>query len=464
MKFRTKSTRQSEAVIKAVTKQNDLLSTTVGVLATQLEDLQEYDVGGRNRENPYSTKGSQVSELRNKYRGIGTLGAPILQRLVNLRVAFSVPNRLFLAPDMAVKKKQGISDRQVEDTKNFLTEFMELNGLDAEVPRELCKESELQGQVALGLVWDHVKKNVVLKYFPWNQSNYTIKQLTKYAFKGEKTFVAALDGKRISFSDDKFVYLGFNDELSAETIQGYPTCGPILKTIENLYKDLLDWRKLNHLFAHPTPHFKCETKDEAIAINEMIQKTGWKIGTAIATNGDFQLKGPSGAEANLLMLAITTAAKIISAHTGIGIHFLGFANVMSNRATADSMGEPTEVVLHSEITSWTSFYKELFRKAITMRNAHLQGQLPINVVLPRLVPLTDRQWRVIKDIYLPLFEKGAISHITLLNKIPDLNADEEMEKIKEAELRGKENNNSSEEENSEENTNGDDDAAAEEEE
>ncbi len=451
MKFKTKAVRQAERVIEGITEQNDLLHKTVGIMMSQLEDLQEFDMGGRSRDNPYSTKGAQVSELRNKYRGIGYIGAPILQRLVNLRVAFSVPNRLFLTTDMAVKKKKSLNDKQIDDTKNFLTEFMAINGLDAEIPRELCKESELQGQVALGLVWDQKQKNVVLKYFPWNQSNYTVKQTMKYAFKSPKTFITTLSGVRIVLTDDKFVYLGFNDELSAETIQGYPTCGPILKTIENLYKDLLDWRKLNHLFAHPTPHFQCETKDEAEAINKMIQTTGWKIGTAIATNGNFQLKGPSGAEANLLMLAITTAAKIVSAHTGIGIHFLGFANVMSNRATADSMGEPTEVVLHSEITSWTSFYMELFRKAITMRNAHLQGQLPTNAVVPRLIPLTDRQWRVIKDIYLPLFEKKAISHITLLNKIPDLDAEEEMAKIKEQEKKEAEKGQGdSEEENNEE--------------
>ncbi|MBW8002610.1 MAG: hypothetical protein FVQ80_11415 [Planctomycetes bacterium] len=461
MEFKTKATKRAEEVIEAITVQNNLLNKTVGIMLSQLEDLQEYDMSGRNRDNPYSTKSAQVLELRNKYRGIGNLGAPVLQRLINLRVAFSVPNRLFLTTDMAVKKKNKLSDKQVEDSKNFLGDFMAINGLDAEVPRELCKESELQGQVALGLVWDRKQKNVVLKYYPWNQATYTIKQETRYAFKGPRTFVSTLDGKRVTLSDNKFVYIGFNDELSAETIQGYPTCGPILKTIENLYKDLLDWRKLNHLFAHPTPHFQCETKDEADAINNLITTLGWKIGTAIATNGNFQLKGPSGAEANLLMLAITTAAKIISAHTGIGIHFLGFANVMSNRATADSMGEPTEVVLHSEITSWTGFYVGLFRKAIIMRNAHLQGQLPTNVVLPRLIPLTDRQWRVIKDIYLPLFEKKAISHVTLLNKIPDLDAEEELEKIKDEERKSEENSNeNNEEENSEETPN---DNAAEEE-
>ncbi len=446
MRFKRKSTKQAEKTIEAITTQNSLLNQTVGIMLSQLEDLKEYDMTGRSRDNPYNTKNAQVLELRNKYRGVGALGAPILQRLINLRVAFSVPNRLFLFIDMAAKKRKKVSDQQIADVKFFLADFMAVNGLDAEVPRELCKESELQGQVALGLVWDPKIKNVVLKYFPWNQSSYTIKQAVKYAFKSPKTLVSTLDGKRVTMTDDKFVYLGFNDELSAETIQGYPTCGPILKTIENLYKDLLDWRKLNHLFAHPTPHFQCETKDEADAINVMITNTGWKIGTAIATNGNFQLKGPSGAEGNLLMLAITTAAKIISAHTGIGIHFLGFANVMSNRATADSMGEPTEVVLHSEITSWTSFYVELFRKAITMRNAHLQGQLPDGIVLPRLIPLTDRQWRVIKDIYLPLFKDKAISHITLLNKIPDLDAEEEMEKIKEQEKKVEETNQSGGEE------------------
>ena len=228
--------------------------------------------------------------------------------------------------------------------------------------------------------------------------------------------------------DDDFSFIAFNDELGI--YEGYPTVGGVLKILENLHKDMDDWRKLNHLFAHPTPHFKCETKEEAIAVNNLIKSIGWKVGTALATNSEFSLKGITGQEGNILMLSIQSNIKIISAHTGVGPHFLGFANTMSNRSTAESMGEPTEVTLFAEIASWKRFYVDLFNKAIRMRNKKLNQKITENILHPKLVPLTDRQWQHIKDIYMNAAKEGLISKELFLSSIPDLDVDAEMDKIK----------------------------------
>ena len=402
----------------AVAKQNAALEKCLAVMTEQLQEYNFYQLGG-----DYTSKKAQVDETRKKHKGEATYGNQITQRIIALRVAFSVPNRLFLITNEDNEKKT-----EAASAKTFLNAFMELNGLDQEVPRDFAKEIELHGQVLVRLVWDPKENLPRLKYYPWGDTDYKVNATDKFLMKSKLKCAFAVGTEKVDLKDDDFVFIAFNDELNS--YDGRPTCGGILKTLENLDKDLQDWRRLNHLFAHPTPHFKCETQEEAVAVRELITSIGWRVGTAIATSADLNMKGTTGAEANLLMLSIQTGAKIVSAHTGIGIHFLGFANVMSNRATADSMGEPTEVVLHSEITSWQGFYTSLFKKAIRLRNKKLNKPLPEDAVLPRLVPLTDRQWKVLKDIFMHGAEKHLISHETMLAKIPGIDPEAEMVKIK----------------------------------
>lgn len=401
-----------------VLKQNRTLEKYLGVMTEQLQEYNTTQLG-----SAYTTRSAQVAETRKKHKGEATFGNQITQRIIALRVAFSVPNRLFL-----ITNEDSESKDKAPSVKTFLNAFMKLNGLDQEIPRDFAKEIELHGQVLVRIVWDPKEKIPRLKYYPWGDKNYKIEPTDKHLLRSKLKCSFTLGNSKVDMKDDDFVFIAFNDELNS--YEGRPTCGGILKTLENLDKDLQDWRRLNHLFAHPTPHFKCESAEEAIAVRELLKTIGWRVGTAIATSAELSMKGTTGAEANLLMLSIQTGAKIISAHTGIGIHFLGFANVMSNRATADSMGEPTEVVLHSEITSWQGFYANLFMKAIRLRNKKLNKPLPEDAVLPRLVPLTDRQWKILKDIFMFGAEKHLISHETMLSKIPGIDPEAEMVKIK----------------------------------
>jgi hypothetical protein len=415
----------------AIIENTQRLEKQLGVV---LSDIAQYYPADYRRDNPYRTKAAQVAAILQKYQGTAEFGNQILPRVVNLRVAFSIPNRLLLAPSPKAEKA---SKTAVKSAQDFLNEFMSLNLLDSSLPRDLAKESEFHGQVLIRLKWDNAEKLPRAFYYPWKETGYKIETANKYQVDSPIKCIYQSEHEETTIQDREFAFIAFNDRLN-ENI-GYPTSGGILRDIENVDKDLRDWRKLNHLFAHPTPHFKCETVEQAKAINTMISGVGWKVGTAIATNAEFALKGPTGAESNLLMMAIQTGAKVISAHTGIGIHFLGFANVMSNRATADSMGEPTEVVLHSEISSWKAFYLDLFKKAIDMRNMKLNKKIEQGLIEPRLVPLTDRQWRHIKDIYMLAAKDNLLSHRTFLENMPGIDVEAEMSRLEEEAAKREEN-------------------------
>jgi hypothetical protein len=432
---------KNDKVIAGLTAQVGVLDKTVGVLMTQIE---EYSRFTRDEGSGYAGHAQQVSAILQRYRGGAPWGNIMVQRLVNLRVAFSMPNRLFMIKNPNTTE----SDDVANNAKKFLTDFLKVNNLDGSAPRDFAKEMEFRGQILVRLVWDSTLKLPILEYYPWGNDGNTVNNVTlnsytvapieeeKFRIAPKLKAILKINGEEKVFSEDEFCFLSFNDELAR--YEGYPTCGPIIKILENLEKDMMEWRVLNFLYAHPTPHFKCETQEQAEAINNMIKATGWRVGTALATSGDFELKGPSGTEANMLMQSITTGAKLVSAHTGIGIHFLGFANVMSNRATASSMGEPTQVVLKSEETSYLTFYRELFTKAIRMRNNNLNREFPEDVILPKVVSITDRQWEVVKDIYLPARKDGLISSELFLDAIPGVDVEAEQARIDEEEKKNEE--------------------------
>ncbi|MDP4879928.1 MAG: hypothetical protein NWR36_08580, partial [Opitutales bacterium] len=55
-----------------------------------------------------------------------------------------------------------------------------------------------------------------------------------------------------------------------------------------------------------------------------------------------------------LTTEINTIAKIISGATGIPIHYLGFTDLMSNRATAEDLAELVNVTTSHEREAWKS--------------------------------------------------------------------------------------------------------------
>ena len=414
----------------AIVENNKLLSMTSEVL---MANLHHYNIASRgNTNNPYNSWELQVAEAKKKYDGLADWGNQLSQRIINLRVALSVPGGISIA-------KNPNYNGEVEEAikaEEFLLEFLDYNTLDMTYPRKMAIEAELQGNVLLQLTWAEKDKLPVVNYYARDEYGYVIEATPKNAAKPKLTATYTLGSKETVFNDDAMVFIAFND--IAGNWQGYPTIGGVLRYLENLEKDTMDWRKLNHLFAHPTPHFKCETKDEADAVNAMIVSTGWQVGTAIATNSELKLVGVAGTEVTLLQSAITTGAKVVSGHTGIGIHFLGFANVMSNRATADSMGEPQEVTLQTEISMWQAFYTDLFRKAIRMRNKEINKSIPEDAFVASILPMTDRQWKILREVYMPSVGQNLLSRETYLDNVPGLNVKQEKERIeKEAEEKAK---------------------------
>jgi len=203
-----------------------------------------------------------------------------------------------------------------------------------------------------------------------------------------------------------------------------------LPEAEDIDLALRDWRKINRFFASPTPYFKTRDLLEAKDLYERLLAPGvdWKIGKVFAGPADFSLVSMSGEGADSLQREIETKIKILAGGAGVPVQFLGFPEFMSNRATAENTMEPVALVSISEQRSWLAGFQELFDKAVILRNRMAPAGAPPltpGQVEPVIRFITQAQIDRLRELYLPLWQSGAIPLDTLLKLLPDVDPETE---------------------------------------
>ena len=133
---------------------------------------------------------------------------------------------------------------------------------------------------------------------------------------------------------------------------------------------------------------------------------------------------------------IEDLVKMISGSTGIPVHFLGFVDLMSNRATADTLIEMVNAATTKERRTWIGAYEEVIRKAMIMYNAEAnQGmskekQLDPNKIKVNIPVITKEHYDRIEKIYLPACVAGKLSDEAFLAMIPGFDVKAELERKK----------------------------------
>jgi hypothetical protein len=132
---------------------------------------------------------------------------------------------------------------------------------------------------------------------------------------------------------------------------------------------------------------------------------------------------------------IEALAKVISGATGAPVHFLGFPDLLSNRATAENLMELIYSSTLKERTAWTGAYKEIIAKAMAIYSDEAGGKLDpakINIEIPFV---SEKNWAIVEKIFIPLSLGGKISDELLLSRIPGVNIKEEMARKKALEVK-----------------------------
>lgn len=361
-----------------------------------------------------------VDDIAERYRGQATYGNELVKRIVNFRAGIIVAGGLSLETD------EGEAESR---EKEFISGLIDFNDLADFRNAQLGVEKEIEGQILWGLFWDASAEMVKAIYYPWSSVGY------------KANYDTAFDLVDVTWQDDQgtaqtlpadiAVFLKFNSRINEP--HGWPTLSCNVVNCVNISKALADWRRINKLFASPTPFFKTEDDGQATAIMAEINsgEYDWKIGKAFASPSDYKLVGPETGGIESLEREIINNLRILSGGTDVPIQFLGLPSELSNRATADNMMEPVGISTTSEQNTWKSGFQDMFDKAIRIRNAIVpDASLREGIVRPKIATITANQLKQLVEIYIPLWEKQGLSLETMLSKVPDI-PDDEAERVEE---------------------------------
>ena len=384
----------------------DVLAFRVGEKATGVE----------TSANPYQSRERLVAELVRKYKGYARAGNQLIQRIVDTRAAFTMAG--------------GLSARRTGDggraELEFIRGLIRDHQLDGQFGQQLAVEKELEGQVLLALDCPPGSDAVRARFISWNDSHYEV----RYA-DDSYTEIEAIewdtDRGRARVSPEQAVFIKFNSRIHSR--EGVPTLSGLLPEAEDIDLALRDWRKLNRYFASPTPYFKTRDIQEAKDLYDRLLAPGldWRIGKVFVGPAEFSLVGMTDGGYDSIQREIETKVKILAGGAGVPVQFLGFPEFMSNRATADNSMEPVALVSIAEQRSWLGGFAELFDKAIALVNRERGTDLSPGLVAPVMRFVTRAQLDSLRDLYLPLWQSGAIPLDTLLRLLPDFDPEAQPE-------------------------------------
>lgn len=429
------------AMVQEMRKQTSLLEGQVAkykevqeALVKDILSLTETQTSYKG--NDYASYNSAVKAISDKYNCTADWGVTQTGPIIDLRAAFILGEGIQVGYETDTRKEAEAELKWAED-------FLDYNDLDEEMAQEMAKEAEIEGKIAIKLFYDKTKYKdwpgmVSARYISWSSKGYEVEANPEDYLDYQKLIWKAIGTTPAgSLNASAFVYKKFGGRLNKPN-EAQPKIMKCLTQIDRLDKALWDLRKINHLFASPTPDFQVETKDQVEPLLALIKDTNWKIGKAFAHTGTFEMKGPDIAGVEMLIKEIELCVKVISGTTGIPIHYLGLLDLLKNRATGDNTRELIMAVTSKERQIWIGAYEELINKAMAMFNEKAYGQKSTRLDPEKIsvdIPLISQEhWDHIQNVLIPASLGGIISKEHTASQIPGVDMDAEADRrvVKEA--------------------------------
>jgi len=307
--------------------------------------------------NAYSTYEAQVLATYEKYNAFTDFGSQQTRAIIDVRAAFI--------------SGEGISvSCKNEQTAKWIEDFIDKQKLNGSLLLNSVKAAEMAGQVLFAL--DYVAPtDTETEYIKVRRLKYSNASPFKVVY-DDKLFADTIadvlikrDGRWVPLGIDNYIYVrtgGDDSNLYLPTTR----VGAVLTDIDNYDRALKDIRRNNFVFARVTPTFEVASEAEAKNLKAWLQKIQWKVGTAFIGKAKFSYQSPGTSAYQNLESELTATIKTISSTTGVPVHWLGFVDLMSNRATATSLYEMVKNATISERTVWQEAIYDLIIKAQEM--------------------------------------------------------------------------------------------------
>lgn len=425
-------TQELEAKVRDLYQSQELLVKDILTLqeterAYKGNDYQEYDLA--------------VQEISDKYCNLADWGCVQTGNIIDLRAAFILGEGIQVKPTTATPAE---AEYELQWSEDFLT----YNGLDQEMSQEIAKEAEIEGKVALNILYDADPYQdwpgmITTRFIPWTKKHYIVEtDPADYLWYKKIYWDVPPAG---SFDEPQFVYKKFGGRIY-DPNDAQPKIMKCLTQIDRLDKALRDLRQINHLFASPTPDFEMPDAESVKKLTAELQGINWKIGKMIIHTGTFSLKTPEGAASSqgALIAEVETCIKMISGTTGVPIHFLGLLDLLKNRATGDNTRELVMAATSREREIWVGAFNELLEKSMTLFNNKAYAQMskarkldPTKVRID-IEEVSQEHWDRLEKVLIPAATQGIISKEYVASQIPGIDMDKERNLKAEADKREEE--------------------------
>jgi len=370
------------------------------------------------------TRWKTIEDLRKKYKGEAQWGNQLAGVITDFNASMQWGQGLRTVATDETLRQRGEKPLEQEVWEDFL----DYNDLDEEGGLDLGVSGELDGQVLLFWDVDQKDRHVRVWTVPLLETKYRVEFGTK---PWEPTRAVLYPGTEKEEARDagEFVFIRLRGVSNGS--YGVPTCARCIDEIEDLHKAKKDLRAINHLHAAPTPKFTAKNEQAKTRIENDIAGKNWKLGKAIVlVDGDDLDYVTIPAETpKPLVDEITLNVKFVSGTTSVPVHFLGFPDLMSNRAVAAEDFSPSVIHATKADKRFVGGFEELRAKVLP-----LYGQLHGRTYDPDAIDCAfpSPQKGVVQELvetWLPVVLNKKISHKTFLIRIGVEDPDEEIKRI-----------------------------------
>ena len=383
--------------------------------------------------NSYKDYGTATEEIASRYTCEADWGVAFTGPIIDIRAA------LISGEKINVKKVEKKEKQGKDSDAEWLDEFLNANGLNDYRFMEMVTSTDLEGRLLWQLEYDkdyewttanNGSKVGMVRVVPrlWLDDEYTVDE-GKY---GNAESITFGDTDKQALKEEEFVYRKFGG-LMGKLNDPVQKVWRTLTYAETAEKCLRDLRQINHLYAGPRPIFMCRDGEHVkVVLNQLAKNPNWKLGVPFVTDAEFSYVQPDLTHVTALIKEFYVNVQVISSIVGIPVHWLALVDLMSNRSTAEDLGDMTELAVSTERQIITSALNELIKKAAIMQadKSGLSGvdysafQLSLSII-------SDEQWRHLKDIYIPAAEKRLLPVKQLLDKMPGIDAGEALKELQE---------------------------------
>ena len=218
---------------------------------------------------------------------------------------------------------------------------------------------------------------------------------------------------------DRFVFIRTGGHGNVAR-QPAPTTklGACIDSLKNYDRAVRQARELNNTSTRQSPSFKLNDEDATSVEDEQkyykaLIDSGWGMGDPVVSHADFSIVSSDSKPVLTLQFEVAMIVKDLSSVSGVPPHWLGYTDLLANRATANSLFEAIAASTHVERQSWEDGLDELIRLARMVIPGAPAGEFTVTMPL-----LSYQQFALRNDSLIALLKEGVIGREDVRGQLP----------------------------------------------